>query len=751
MRAPMSPANEAAPVLARLQAAVDHLNSGRLEDALQAADHVLRLRPDDGSALNVIGVVALQRGDYARSAELFRKALRVQPANPFIHFNLAEAHRRSHALGNALTHYERAIRLHPDFAEAHAHKGEALRAKGKLIDAAASYRKALDCQPGLASALNGLGRLLQTNGEQEQAARHYEAAIAAQPVGDPSAIAALFANAGLLRLQRGAALEGFEALAEAIHRAPEMPEFWRLLGQHLRDTKVIPKTEAFRNLVLSLLARPDVDPTALATAAVALLKRDAEMAERLTHAREAAESGGKQVAHQDLLPLLRDPLLQALMVRAPLPDVEIELVLTDLRRSLLLAAAGGDFGVHDELGLEFVASLAQQCFLNEYIYFQGMDEEQALSDLREQLPTLDFESKDAWLIVATLACYLPIGELGLVQSVPASLPAHAEPVLLQQLQEPAEEARLAETLMASANEPLRRPEMSAALGDQPFPRWTQAFRGSPKPLHEAVRAVLNHLSAHEVPSVRTPRVLIAGCRTGLPVLSALGAYEGASIVAVDSNLRNLAYARRKMGELGVEGIEFMLAEVQGVASLGAQFDLIEAPFAFYDHNEPEVAISSLARALKPGGLLRFKLYSQTAREAVSRVHAIIALSGTGMSLDGLRSLRRDLMLNPITSEMDVIKSPASDFWASSPCRELLLRPDERRFDLAEVGTLLRPAGLDFLGLELGHRLDWARFEVEHPEPDAQLDLEAWRQFEADHPEVFGAGYGIWTRKRHARR
>lgn len=738
-------------VVEGLQRAVDHLNAGRYEEATHEARQVLAQRPDDASALNVMGVVALQRGDYDAAIPLFRRALRTQPGNPFIHFNLAEAHRRSRVHGLAVAHFEKAAQLKPDFAEAHAHRGEALRAKSRLAEAASAYRTALDLQPGLATALNGLGRLLQVTGAPEEAARHYEAAMGAPLVGEPGSIATLFANAGLMRLQRGAAVEGFTALMEAVLRAPEEPDMWRLLARSLRHTKVVPADPAFRDVLQNLLQRDDVGPTALATAAAAVLKSDPGVAAALEKARRATDEGTPlDVADPRLQRLLGDHLLRSLLVRTPIPDVDLELLLTGLRRALLLAAAEGDFALHQAHGADLVAALAEQCFLNEYIYYQAADEEAALARLRVRISHLGFSAVEDWLALATVACFVPICELKLSDDLLTVAPAWAAPLLGQQLEEPKREAEILADL--SADVASAAPARAEGSQEEPaFPRWTRTFAGAPRPFREVLQDVLPHLGARELPSIRAPRIMILGCRTGLPIMAALGAYEGASVLGVDANLNNLAYARRKLMEANHPDVELMQATISDLPDVGPQFDLVEAPFVFYRRADTETALTSVTKLLKPGGFIRFSLYSEAARKAVSRIHAIVVLAETGGGAADLRALRRDLTLNPITSEMDVIKSPASDFWASSPCGELLFRQDERRFDLPEIGRLLDGQRLDFLGLELGNARDRALFAAEHPSPDACVDIEAWRHFEQDHPEIFGSGYQVWARKKLGRR
>lgn len=738
------------PTLRALGEAVDHVNAGRNEEAEQMAHQVLRSKPDDPSSLNVLGVVAMRRNELVEATALFRRALRSQPGNPFIRFNLAETHRLGHVFGEALSQYSAAIRLKPDFAEAHARCGDVLRDKGRPAEAAGAYRRALELQPGLATALHGMGRLLETSGEFEATARHYEVAVSQELVGEPNVIAALFANTGLARLRRGSAIEGFSALTEAVRRDPANADLPRLLAQSLRNTKMVPDNAVFREVLLSLLQREDVDPTALATAVVVLLKGEGSNGELLERTKLAAQEGtALELEDPALWRLLQSPLLLALLPKAPVPDVEIELLLTAVRRALLLAGAEGDFVPLHRAGVPFLTALAQQCFLNEYVYHQLQDEPAAVAAFAGALGGGGRDVDGAAL--AILACFAPLSEFSLPEAAIERAAAALAPVRRQQLEEPAREAAIAAELEAATLARGQAPHPEQGDLEPASPRWSGSFIDGPRPFRAKMAERLPHLGAHEVPALRSPRILILGCRTGQSVLAALTGYEGASVTGAESRLRSLAYAKRKLLEHGCDQFDLFWGDVRQLPDMERQFDLIEAPFAFQDHAITKASLAAAARWLKPGGFIRFGLYSEAARATVRRIHEVIRLSSTSRTTEGLRSLRRDLMLNPIASELDILKSPASDFWTTSQCFELLLQTDEARFELPEISELLGDLRLDFLGLELAIGFDRARFASEHPGPDAPSDLAAWAQFEGAHPDVFGDGYRVWARKRHGRR
>src|ERR1700719_2800003 len=66
--------------------------------------------------------------------------------------------------------------------------------------------------------------------------------------------------------------------------------------------------------------------------------------------------------------MAREAMLLALLQSKIVHDLELERLLTALRRGLLQRAIEGDRQPVDDDGLVFFGALAQQCFLNEYIF-----------------------------------------------------------------------------------------------------------------------------------------------------------------------------------------------------------------------------------------------------------------------------------------------------------------------------------------------------------------------------------------------
>lgn len=577
-----------------LQQAVDAFNSGRWEDAERKAREVLAIRPGDPSALNVLAGAAMNTGRCDEAIALFERASAGQPKNPFIAFNLAEAHRRNHEAAAAIREFKRAIRLKPDFAEAHTQLGETLRGAGREAEAASAYRTALRLKPTLAQALAGLGLLLQRGGDLAQAVRLFDQARVQAET--PTIRAAICAHLAGACLQAGEQPKALDALSEAVGLAPETPTYWRALAGSLRNTKVVPSTPRFRTQLLALFERDDVNPRALATAALAVLKSAPDFGSLLDRIAERPPCADDIVAGapEAAAALLRDPLFQALLVNAPVPDVPVELLLTCLRRDLLRDLADEAGGGADD-DLQLVCALARQCHLNEYVYCVSDDEKRTLDRLLAELGRRNGrDQRPDWLGLAMIACYVSLDRTPARGLDLSSAPEPFQLIVQEQIGEPREERLWRDRLQA-----LRPPrdDVSKAVQDQyeenPYPRWTRCHLGEPLPFRAAVRAALPHLHDKELPDIDAPHVLVAGCGTGLETMHVVNAYRGATIVALDLSRASLAYGMRKLFEYGVTTVRHVHGDMLDVERLEERFDLIESFGVLHHMRDPEQGLARL--------------------------------------------------------------------------------------------------------------------------------------------------------------
>jgi tetratricopeptide (TPR) repeat protein len=162
------------------QAVVIH-DQGRLQEAAQLYQGILKGDDRHFGALYRLGLVRMQQGKFADAEHLFRRAVKVDKRFADARFQLAAALTGLDRLEEAIRPYEKALSLKPGFPEAHNNLGFVLEKLGRYEDAARHYRKALTMNPAYAEALTNLGNALQMLGRSEEAIVHYEKALAIRP------------------------------------------------------------------------------------------------------------------------------------------------------------------------------------------------------------------------------------------------------------------------------------------------------------------------------------------------------------------------------------------------------------------------------------------------------------------------------------------------------------------------------------------------------------------------------------------
>lgn len=206
-----------------------------------------------------MGVIYGLQSKHAEAEKLFKKAVRINPNNSFVHFNLAKALAESgndiqsiphhikatqlapnekeawlnygkslHNLGkniNALTCYERAISIDSNYAEAWSNQGVSLNELNRHEEALISFVKALQIDPGLTEAWSNQGASLNELNRHEEALISFERALQIN-----SRLAEAWSSKGnaLTKLKRYD--EALAAHDQAIRLKPDYAEAWSNKG-----------------------------------------------------------------------------------------------------------------------------------------------------------------------------------------------------------------------------------------------------------------------------------------------------------------------------------------------------------------------------------------------------------------------------------------------------------------------------------------------------------------------------------------
>ena len=172
---------------------------GRLDEAEAIYREVLAGTPKNAAALHMLGVLEATRQDYLAAVELIGAAAGIEPANPFLHYNLGNVLRELGRYEDAIASYRRALEIDPANASALNNCGAVLFDLGRYDAAIAAYDRAIALEPRKLQAHNNRGNALLAIERDVEALQSYDAALAI----DPSHANALFGRGrALVKLAR---------------------------------------------------------------------------------------------------------------------------------------------------------------------------------------------------------------------------------------------------------------------------------------------------------------------------------------------------------------------------------------------------------------------------------------------------------------------------------------------------------------------------------------------------------------------
>lgn len=214
----------------RLSQAIAHHRAGRLDDAAGLYQAVLDDDPAQTDALNLLGVIAQQRGDPDRAIALLIRALDVREDVADFHNNIAEAYRARGDNDRAIAHCRRAIELEPASADAHNNLGIALKAEGAIEAAETHFRRAIEIRPDHSRAHSNLGTVLRGQDQAEAAIEALSRAVALDP-----AYADAYSNLGNVFTDLGRHDEAIALYRKALELDPNHGEALLNLGTALKQ------------------------------------------------------------------------------------------------------------------------------------------------------------------------------------------------------------------------------------------------------------------------------------------------------------------------------------------------------------------------------------------------------------------------------------------------------------------------------------------------------------------------------------
>ena len=719
---------------------------GRLNDAEAGYKNSILLQPDFAEAYLNLGALLQEQGRLEDAESSYRNAIALNAAYQQSHNNLGNVLRELGRYQDAEACYRNAISLKPDYAEAHSNLGIALQNLARFEDAEICYKKAISIRPEFSEAHYNLGVLLQELSRFLEAKDSYISAITHR-----ANYYEAHYNLGIILLGLGDPMTALQAAVHAIELQPTI-DAKSLFVESLKNISVNFWDSLLSSMVTTALLEPWGRPSDIGYFACQLLKSEPGI-QKILHSFEGNLTRWSNISGLEYDPPGSDstsfPLLLAVLTSGPVADIELEKYFTTLRYKFLKIA--NSFSVEQvniNDGQSFYCALAQQCFINEYVYYQTPHEIALAIALRDRLIKALKDHEDfplAWVLA--VACYFPLYSLNYSHELlNKSYSDEAKAVIKQQIQEPLEESNLRQFIPS-----LTDVDNSVSLlvqkqyEENPYPRWVSLPKTPSSKYLNSFIAKKYPLSEYSPQADdRNLEVLIAGCGTGQHSIGCAQLIKGAKILAVDLSRSSLAYAKRKTLEMGIHSIEYMQADLLKLVDTGRAFDVIESVGVLHHMDRPFTGWEALVSMLRPNGLMRLGFYSELARQDIVRVRDLIGHHGIGSSLQDIRNYRHHLLGMRDSMALDYVIGGV-DFYSTSTCRDLIFHVQEHRLQLDAIAQFLDNHQLKFLGFDI-ERGVLESYKIRFPDDPSASNLKYWHIYEQENPHTFTSMYQFLVQK-----
>ena len=711
--------------------------SGENKKLIGCFEKAIEFNPNYSQAHNNLGVIFKNLGEYEKAKSCYEKAIAINPDFAKAHTNLGIIFKILKDYQKAIGCYEKAIEIKSNYSQAHNNLGVIFKDLGENEKAKSCYEKAIAINPNYAHAHHNLGIIFKDLGENHKAKECYEKAIVINPNYENAYI-----NLGLLFIDSGENQKAKDCFEKVIELNPNNEKSINLLqvllSQRRFNYEFSDDINKLKNLFIFLFKNNNLKHADISVNAKRLLLND-----NAQNQLEEVINSGTLLDNEVSQKLIKEELFQLMIQKAIIPDIFLENLLTKIRCEILFnLEISSKYNLNEHFN--FIILLAEQCWLNEYVYIESEKEIELTNKLKNKIE----KDKDInELEVAILGCYMPLKNL---KKITEKLLVHKSTNILfddlisVQIEEPLKEKELAKSItLFGVIDNIVSNEVRQQYEENPYPRWKYTNKISPGNFFIWLNSEIKPNNIKYTDKFNNPNVLVAGCGTGSHCI-ATTRYENANILAIDLSLSSLAYAKRKTMELDHKNIEFLQADILKLNKLKRKFDIIESSGTLHHMIDPIAGLKVLVDLLEPHGYLKLGLYSELARQHLNKAQELIKTKNLKNTNENIKNFRQDIIKKKV-SPLIQKAIHSGDFYYTSGARDMLFHTQEHLFTIPKISKILKDFNLEFLGFYLDDHPK-KEFSKNFPIGKKNTSLDNWHQFEINNPDTFIGMYQFWVRK-----
>ncbi|WP_320673970.1 class I SAM-dependent methyltransferase [Prochlorococcus sp. MIT 1341] len=199
----------------------------------------------------------------------------------------------------------------------------------------------------------------------------------------------------------------------------------------------------------------------------------------------------------------------------------------------------------------------------------------------------------------------------------------------------------------------------------------------------------------------TPKILDAGCGTGVSTDYLAHLNPGSEIFAIDISKNALKIASKRLSRskaFDIAKVSFEKTSLYDLPHIN-YFDFVNSVGVLHHLTDPSSGLKKLASCMKPGGILHIFLYAEVGRREIRSVQRSLTSLGLVPNDQGVRLGRKMLSELPCCSQL---RRNYEEKW-SDECRadvnfaDMYLHPQEVNYNLDTLFQLIENTDLIFVG------------------------------------------------------
>ena len=714
--------------------AIKNHQKNNLEEAQDLYNQILKIDPHQAGVRNNLGGIFKQLGEFQKAKECFKKTIEINPNYFLAHSNLGTIFQELGEFQKAIECYEKTIEIEPNHAQTHCNLGVIFQDLNEYHKAQSCYEKAIEINPNYSQAHNNLGSIFLKFEERQKAIECYEKAIKADLNYEDA-----HSNLGGLFHELGENQKAINCYGKAI----------QLNSNNLASINglvlllpLMPTSIHLKKLLLFFFKKNNIDPNDLTDRTRLFLLSNNDR----NHLLKIIETKSLLLTNDFIKNLLKEELFHLMLQKSLIADRFIEKLLTKLRSEILFALNNPIKNILTE-NFDFIVSLAEQTWLNEYIYIHSKKEINNINKLKKKIENDENINE---LEIAILGTYIPLNASKIITKKLLDFKSSNflfNDLINVQIKEPLKEKQLIKSIESFdvIDDSVSR-KVQEQYEEHPYPRWRYANEFQKFHFSDAINSAIKPNKIDHNNKFDNPNVLIAGCGTGKHPINATR-FKNANILAVDLSLSSLAYAKRKTEHLNYKNIKYLHADILQLKKLNKKFDIIESVGTIHHMNDPIKGLKVLLDILEPHGFLKLGLYSDIARQHIVKAREFIKNKNYKNTSEDIQICRQEIINQK--KNLSIEKFARSlDFYSTSAVRDLVFHIQEHRFTIPQISKILKDLNLEFLGFSLTNSVSKIEYLKLFPNDTKNISLDNWHHFEMNNPDTFVGMYQFWVKRKN---